>query len=228
MGFGLLFLGYLLQINFVYAGFTDIFAYLLIFAGITKLSVYNRSFKRARIVLFPLIAVGGVYFVVEVLRFFVTDSDLLKSAGDFISIISLVLVAIFSYFTLSGIEKIAQDTELPRIGARAVRNIFLGSVYYILALILLINHPTINDMNRYLGVPHWLFGLAFMVLNAMLIYSCYMWICLEGEEKMPVKPSRFAFVNRIRQSQDAKEREAHDRARNLAQTKKNKKNKRSK
>ena len=34
-------------------------------------------------------------------------------------------------------------------------------------------------------------------LNTVLIVSCYMRICLEGDEDMPAAPSRFKIVNRF-------------------------------
>jgi len=41
--------------------------------------------------------------------------------------------------------------------------------------------------------------LIWTVADLILIFRCYMWICLEGDEDMAQKPSRFAFVNRFRE-----------------------------
>ncbi|NLK38883.1 MAG: hypothetical protein GX303_01365 [Clostridiales bacterium] len=228
MGFGLLFTGFLLSINFIFPGFTDIFAYLLMFAGITKLSVYNRQFKGAKYLLFSLFAIGLASLALEIIRFLKINNASLESAATYILPITMLFEAVFLYFALSGIRAIAVETGLHHLADRAVRNLFLGAVYYLLNIIMLINHPIINDMYKYFSAPVWLFGLVWMVLNAVLIYSCYIWICLEGDEEMTIKESKYAFVNFFRRIEDKKEQEAHKQGRKLAEKLKHSKKKRSK
>ena len=50
--------------------------------------------------------------------------------------------------------------------------------------------------------------LVLIVMNLTVIYSCYMRICMPGDEHMKDKPSRFAFVNEYRARQAEREAEA--------------------
>ena len=53
-----------------------------------------------------------------------------------------------------------------------------------------------------------IFQLIYTVLNSFLIFKCYAMICPEGEEDMHRKPSRFEFVNKLREKQDEREQRA--------------------
>lgn len=217
MGFGLLFIGFLLSINFVYAGFTDFLACFLMFSGMTKLSVYNPGFRRAKYALLPLMAMGLGSLTLEVSRFMGMAGTAWDMAGRLVAVFTYLFEAVFLWFLLSGIKAIALETRLPRLAGRVSRNVFLGAVYYLLSSLMLIDHPAVNEFSRYFGFPVWLFGLVWMALNALLIFSCYVWICLEGDEDMPLKESRFTFVNRLRAIEAAKEEEALDKGRKLAE-----------
>ena len=51
-------------------------------------------------------------------------------------------------------------------------------------------------------------NLVWIVLQIVLIFSCYARICDEGDVEMERKPSRFAFVNKFRAELDAKQEKA--------------------
>ena len=78
-----------------------------------------------------------------------------------------------------------------------------------------------------MGLPLLLLNFAWIILDLVLIASCYSRICDENDVDMERKPSRFAFVNKIRAELDAKQ--ARARASSLqykkekAERKKNKK-----
>ena len=52
--------------------------------------------------------------------------------------------------------------------------------------------------------------LVCALFNLWLLFGCYRQICPEGEEDMAPKPSRFAFVNRMRAKQEERERKAQE------------------
>ena len=47
-----------------------------------------------------------------------------------------------------------------------------------------------------------LFNLVYLVSNVVLLLRCAKNICAEGDEEVASKPSRFAWINRIRDSYD--------------------------
>ena len=59
-----------------------------------------------------------------------------------------------------------------------------------------------TDFGKYFAAPALLLYFAWIILNLILIYSCYARICDENDVDMEVKPSRFAFVNRMRQKSE--------------------------
>ena len=65
MGFGYLFFGYIIGLNFVYNGFTDIISYLLILYALLLLSRHNKYFKSSLYAIIPLCIAGLGFFVFE-------------------------------------------------------------------------------------------------------------------------------------------------------------------
>ena len=69
-----------------------------------------------------------------------------------------------------------------------------------------------------------LFAKLFVrILLALLVFSCYRMICLEGEEDLPRKESRFAFINRMNEHFDRKEAENLELARKEREERRKKK-----
>ena len=70
------------------------------------------------------------------------------------------------------------------------------------------------------ALPVWalILSLATAILNSIMLFSCYGKICDENDVDMPQKPSRFAFVNRMRAERD--ERAAERAARRARPNKK--------
>ena len=65
-----------------------------------------------------------------------------------------------------------------------------------------------------------LFLLVGYLLVSMLLFRCYQHICPEGEEYgKPRKPSRFAFVNRMRAKADARDEQMYQDAQDMMKRK---------
>ena len=136
-------------------------------------------------------------------------------------------VFVFSGTMLYPIRSIAKETGVEKISIGASRNFIFIVVYYILTLIAYLPFPFTADYIKYFGVPVLLFNFICIALNHIVIFSCYAKICDANDTEMLRKPSRFAFVNKIRAELDAKQ--ARARASSLqykkekAERKKNKK-----
>ena len=96
------------------------------------------------------------------------------------------IIFVYHYYLLFGIRALAQEVELPKIARKVKRNCILTILYYVLTLIgimtgyagLTERFPYLMYLNPLLA----LFGVLWIVLNTIQIYSCYMWICLPGQE----------------------------------------------
>ncbi len=208
MGFGTLFVGYILLFN-PFSWYTDLFACLLMALGLTKLVPYEQSFRRALIAdLFAAIP-AAVSFAFTLLSMFGS------SLGDFyMTNVNPALRAVtFLYFTLElliAIDRIAVATDIGALRLPAMRNRIFTAIYYALYAFANLSFDTGSLIGRiviYSTLPVLLVGLAVHFLNAKLIFSCYMWICPEGDEDMERGESRIGFINRIQKKTDALEEE---------------------
>ncbi len=202
MGFGTLFFGYLFLFNTVsFTGFTKIVAYLILLLALLRLRPYNPPFKTAFISLIPLSLVGLVLFCLE-------GANLLSlpvgpDAFTYSSVIASVLELVFSFYLLKGIQEIAKETGVYVLEVRAFRNRLFTILYYLLFIVGQIPWEGNAVFFAYYSIVILLFGFAVMFLNAKLIYNCYMWICLEGEEDMGRRRSSFQPLDRLYERLDA-------------------------
>lgn len=194
MGFGLLFAGYLLL--FICKGvdiFPDIAAYAFMFAALCKLSPHNKSFSHAKLIMYPLMAVSVLNDTVLIISAAGADfakNTVFTALGSAVSAVNTVILIVFYYYLLNGIRLLAEQVDVPKIASNAKRNWYITVVYSAMAFVLSLGITAVNSLARYFGLPFLVFGLVWIVLNAVLIFKCYMYICLEGDEDMPVKPKR--------------------------------------
>ena len=228
MGFGILFIGYIIMSLFSLNPFGDIaqlIGFAVIFYALLKLSPYAKNFMIAKYVTLPLVLTSAFSSVVTVMGKLGADTSFTRPFDGALSAAVAVLFFAFHLFLLFGIREIAKFTELTKIAERAVRNFVVGAFYFALTLVGSLDTPFKEDFAKYFGMPTLVIGLVWYVLNIILIYSSYMWICLEGDEDMERKKSRFEFVNKFNDAFDKKEEEAIRSTIEYAHSKKRKKKK---
>ena len=213
MGFGYLFFGIFLAANFlVYTGITTLPAVLLMLMGMLTLGSFNRPLGQARLILMPTALVALVRFVLEILSLF----GLFSVEGIGASVISLTLELLLMLFTLrllAGIALLGEETELPKIVFRAKRNAFLLAFAY--GLSILFNLPIEAEWYKlacaYVLPPLIIFRLIAMLLNALLIYSCYMYICMPEDLDMPRRKTGIRLIDEWAERIDRREAEQAER-----------------
>ena len=198
MGFGYLFVGYILTFNFVgYNAYSDVFSTALMLLGLSALSAYGKNFKKAFYTGIPLLLLHAVTFFLAVasLLELLQPTDALAA---WLSVMSLILRGIFISFALLGVADISRETDIPVLRLRALRNLFLYLPFVVLGILLETNtFSALTGVLRVLLMFYMLFGLLVTFLIAKSLYEAYIWICLEGEEGMERKESRFSFINRL-------------------------------
>lgn len=228
MGFGYLFLGFLLTFNIPYAEYSDFFATALMLWGLSTLSPYAKGFRVAFRTGFALAAIHLIrlfFGLFDLLALFSLPTPLVSA----VAATSLLVRAAFYWFVFIGIDEVAMQTDLPKLREHALRSRFLTPVFFTAGIVLEVG--VFSHMTTFLGyylLGYILFGILFAFLNAKTVYECYILICFEGEENMERKPSRFGFVNRFRKWSDEQDektvkRRAEDRARKEQKRKGNKK-----
>ena len=206
MGFGFLFVGYLLSFNFVvYNEYTDIFSTLLMLLGLSTLSAYGKSFKAAFRAGLPLALLHAGSFVSAtgaLLGLFTPSAEFIT----WLSVVSLATKAVFLFLVLTGVADISYETDIPVLRLRALRNRIFTVVFLALGILLETNlFPVQSRLLSIVAMLYMLLGLLVTFLNAKCFYEAYIWICLEGEEQMERRTSRFGFINRLNAFSDKME-----------------------
>ena len=235
MGFGILLTGYFMT----YLMSVSLFGYLIRFIGyglmlysFTKLKNYHKAFT------LPL-AAAGVMLVV-------TLADIYAKLGQFlyenlvINSFSLpagfemavgyaddALVFVFHACLLYAIRCIAKDTEDEKISYNSVRNFVFLAFYYVVYVVTLLPIASLDEFKKYFSLPVILLYFVCLILNVVLLISCYARICDEADVDMPMKKSRFAFINKLneREAKAAEENAAFakQKAEEIYQKRRNKK-----
>ncbi len=197
MGFGYLFIGSLIFCNPLYASYTFPISAFFMLCGLWMLSRYNRGFKMARTTLLIWLIPAVLSLVCDLLSSLGVDVAILNSLSTPAKVAGYGLEMLFMLFTLTGIQMIAVETSLPKIIKRAKLWRVVSVVYYTL-IFLSVSAFGSTEHGKLLVPILFISGLVFKVAVTALVWSCYMWICLEGDEDMPIKPMRFKWMNTLR------------------------------
>lgn len=213
MGFGTLFIGYFLLLNLTYYGFTDVIAAAVMLLGLYKLSTVNKYFKAATVCtcLFLVFSLGEFGIAVYEMFFRQINSTILVSV---MSIVRCLAVGALTVTMLKGIEDVAREVEVEELPKKASRLAIATVVIYALWIILEAPLSFDSYLLAILSLITIIATIALLIVNLTVIYSCYMRICMPGDEDITrEKPSRFAFVNEYRARKAEREAElAKDRA----------------
>ena len=119
-------------------------------------------------------------------------------ANTVLSFVKMACDLLFHISLFLPIYAIAKETEVEKISIAAVRNAIFWAVFNVLYLLTSI---PIEAMAAFSASFRGVSVLGYMIcwiLNAIMIGSCYARICDPSDLDMTPKPSRFAFVNRMR------------------------------
>jgi len=208
MGFGTLFIGYFLLFNIPYFGMTDIIASTVMMLGLSKLASVNSYFRSAYITS----VIFAVYSLPELVLFSLDLFDIVNT-GDLTSYIRVgqcVIVCILTVLILKGIYEVSREVELERVPGRAKFMIYSSFVVY--TLWILASEPHVTALlGTYAFILYVIAIIALFLLigvNLVIIYTCYMKICMPGDENGSRREtSRFGFINRQRERAKERERE---------------------
>ena len=222
MGFGILFFGYfisfLLSLN-LYGPFFALVGNYVIFIAIKKLSEYKHSLVRC-IPSLILLAICNLLECIKIIvsRLIPVDSDFFSILGEFlaqtsatssiISTLALIATLTFNVFLFLSIISLSDDTGTKEIKSLSITNIFVVSVFFTANITALILSGIFEIQNAYISVSVILLRIIFPLFALALIYRCFRLICAPEDVDVPIKPSRFKFVNEFRERQALKEEES--------------------
>lgn len=187
MGFGILFLGYFLTINFEYKGINlppDFLGYILMMIACSKLAPYSDNFKYTNRCLIPLTVLSVGITAMEIMA--AINSELAFSYIADIRNIKYLLMIVMHYLLLNALIDISKEVGRYKITNKCRRNIVL-SIIMILIVVILTLPFSFPYKDAIALIATFVLLTAVVLLNSVQIFSCYMWICYEGDEDMPMK-----------------------------------------
>ena len=198
MGFGFMFLGYLLLLgtNFEMLGIPvditpDFLGFLVMTHGFTIASKYCECFKITRILGIVGVPVAFVEMVLSVVVA-LNETALPAAAISVIYYAYLVFKTVFSLSLIWSLYQIAAQTGVEKLRKKSVR----CAIYTVLLVYLSQFSASLAGILGFSLEPAMISGIAmlcdavYVIVNATLIFGCYMWICLEGDEDMPDREDR--------------------------------------
>jgi hypothetical protein len=214
MGFGLLLIGYMFAFvariglgEYIFAGMLlgGFFMYL----GLSELKKYSPAFIYSFICSIFIILSSFLGVAIWVDTAFGLGLGMSSTTISVIYEWSKFLIGLaFNVFMLYGIIDISNRVDYPDTKLAAQRNFVFVAVFNLCQLLLLFPISFIQNDLSFFNTLLIVIQLIYSIANALLIFKCYAMICQQGQEDMPRKPSKFAFVNKIRAIRDAKEEKA--------------------
>lgn len=206
MGFGLLFVGYLLMLTVGMQINTelglgidilpDVLGYILFLLGLRKLRPYSKNFTFAWWLTIPLIAIGGVIFGSELIALFGFFQRPIAILLSYVNYIHYPLLVFFHLYLCLGIKELANEVGLPKIVKRSYSAMILTTVCYLMQMVLPAQLPPAVAITALLIIY---FSFFYMLYY---LYSCYARIVYADEEPKPLIPN--PLMKLIEKSQNKK------------------------
>ena len=189
MGFGLIALGWMFfaDIPWEVDLLADFLGCFLIVMGCKRLKPYSGYFSAAAkwfsVLIIPSVAITALQ-IAEAL----TGK---KMFAEYIVHADMVQTMVFSvalYYMLMAFIRISTDVGRTKIAKKCRRNIAVGAVtilFYVVTNMadLIVDHKYVIRA----GFAAYALWYVMLALQFVQIFSCYMWICYEGDEDMPMK-----------------------------------------
>lgn len=234
MGFGLLLVGYTFAFvarvglgDYIFAGM--LLGSFLMYLGLSELKKYSPGCIFAQIlsILIFFLSVFGALIWLDS-AFFLELGVSNESNKLIYEWLKFILGLLFNVALLYGIIDVSNRVDFAETRVKAMRNLVFVGVFNLYQLLMLFPIPFILEDKAFFNTLLLILQLIYSIMNAFLLFNCYAMICPAGQEDMPRKPSRFAFVNKMRAIRDAKEEKAIEDMKNYYEEKLKAKNSKKK
>lgn len=187
MGFGLICAGYLTLLFFRTVP-AELFGFIAICKGLSKLSQYNNYFKTALYTSFVIVA----FSVFDAVIWALGISGILEmSQGleNILSYIHLLLLFPFHIFLFGGLSSLSKELSFTKGVKRAVFASSVTVTYYIIYIVSLLK---IQNIGIYLAFLSFVMFFVNFITTESAVYCCYRAITTdEAEKKEEEKLKRF-------------------------------------
>ena len=208
MGFGLMFIGYFFVYVMSYVFIPKLVGYLIMLWASLKLSAFDIKFKKCVPILGALSIVSVYTLTGGVFNHIGTDLVFFNEiALNIVSLTEEALTLVFHAFLMLAISSIARDTGLENIRFRSMRNLVvigIAEIFYVVVTLL----PKENI--QVLFFTALVLRLLWIILDLILLVSCYRMICEEGDEDMPDKEINIPIIKQMESIMRKRDKNAFD------------------
>ena len=214
MGFGILFIGYFLLLNFAYYSFTDAITGIILLYALYKLSTVNKGFKIASVFALAFTLLGIFEFFVQIAGMFTILPDL-TVMRSVISIVRALTTGALTAYMLLGMQQVAKEVGLHALSEISGRLYILTFPVYGLKIGLeIFGFFSLDDIAvlAILSVVSIVLTMTLTVLILIRIYACYMRICMPEDKDLSEKKSKNdkGIIGAFRRHQEEKQKEYAD------------------
>ena len=214
MGFGLLLIGYIFTFvakvglgQYIFAGM--LLGGFIMYLGLSELKKYSPAFIYSFICSILIILSSFFGAAIWIDSAFALGLGISTGLNSVIyEWIKFILSLLFNIAMLYGIADISTRVDYPETRQAALRNYIFVGFYNLYQLMLFFPLTFIANDRAFFNTLLIIIQLIYSIANALLLFKCYAMICPVGQEDMPRKRSKFAFVNKMRDIRDAKEEKA--------------------
>ena len=222
MGFGLLFIGYFVTYIMSYVLIPKLLGCVIMLVGVIKLSEYELKFKRCIPVVGAMSAVSTYMLLKNIFEYFRLDAVLFNEVVlNIVSTADEALAVLFHVVLLIAITSIAKSTGIDKLCFKAMRNLLIvavAEIAYFVALII----PA-SDVKQIIFLIALCLRFLWIVLNLILMASCYRMICDESDVDMPDKEINIPVVKQMENIMRRRDKNAFDSGRLLNEKRRTKK-----
>ena len=190
MGLGVLFIGYVLLSVFTLAPtffVTDLIGSFVIYEALGKLRRHAARFRYAIMADYAVFAVSAVQCVYYAIRYV----GIIEGAEIFewgLEIARLAAMFVLTETVLLALSELASSVGDGKLADKGKRNAWFYVINYVFIIVLSLDLSFLYDFRAAFSAFGLLLRIMCALLNCAFMYSCYMWICLEGDHDM-TKPS---------------------------------------
>ena len=227
MGFGLMFVGYFVAYVMSYAFIPKLIGCLIMLWGIINLSQYELKFKRCIPVLGVMSVISIYVLMSNIFGYF--DITSVFFSDSVISVVTAVDEAvnfIFHAFLLIAITSISKATDLEKLAFKAMRNLLIVGAAEIAYLIF--SALPQNESTRPVYLIAFCLRLIWIILDLILLASCYRLICDEKEVDMPDKEINIPVIKQMEEIMRKRDKNAFDSAIRWSEKRRDKRNEKQK
>ena len=189
MGFGLIFLGYIFTVfdmGFIVNEALSVFVckilcacgYAVLICGLCKYSKYSAGAKRSLFAFAALAALQTGDAVIQGLwHFGALDASVMANIRVYLFPAVAALYAVSHILLFLAIRRTASETECPKVFKKAVRSVALTGAFCVINIAAAL--PL--DLGDAVSIIRYALFLIVTAVNAVTLYSAYMWICLDTD-----------------------------------------------